>query len=132
MPNLTIGVAVILSLIGLFGYFGAKSDHPSMTALIPLFFGLALAVCGVMARRVAARKQAMHAAATIGLVGFVAAAWRGISKLSMAISDDPAIDNRPTRMVLLMALVCLIYVVLSIGSFIAARLRRARASERAS
>ncbi len=124
MPNLSLGFAALLCFIGLFGYFGSRFEQPSMLALVSLLFGFALAVCAVIARRAAARKHAMHVAAMIGLIGFFVAGWLGISNLATAISDDPATDNRPVRMVLLMALICLVYVLLCIWSFIAARLRR--------
>ena len=128
MPNITIGFGAVLCAIGLFGYFGSASENPSMTALIPFFFGVVLIVCGVLARMDRFRMHAMHAAVLVSLVGFLAAAGRGVPKLGMLVSDIPDIEKRPVRLVLLMALVCLIHVVLCVGSFIAARRRRAQSS----
>lgn len=123
MPNITIGFGVVLCAIGLFGYFRSTSDQPSVTALIPCFFGAVLILCGLLAYAEKWRKHAMHAAATVALIGFLAAAGRGIPKLGAAISDDPTLHRAP-RLVLLMALVCLIFVGICIGSFISARRRR--------
>jgi len=125
--HITIGVGVILVALGLFGYFGSASDSPSPTALIPAGFGAVLIVLGIVAHKPGVRKHAMHAAAAVGLIGFLMAGGRGIMKLGLAASDDLTI-SRPVRLTLLMSLVCLIYVGLCIGSFISARRRRTAGS----
>ena len=124
MHHTTVVVGVILCAIGLFGYFGSASDNPSPTALIPAGFGVVMIVLGIVAHRESARKHAMHAAATLALIGFLLAGGRGFMKLGLAASDDLTI-SRPVRLVILMALVCLIYLVLCVRSFIAARRRNA-------
>ena len=67
MASTTITFGIILTLLGLAGYF--LTGTSSVTALIPAIFGLLLLVLGVVARSDALRKQAMHAAATVALVG---------------------------------------------------------------
>lgn len=124
MPAITLAFGGVLVALGLWGYLGADPDKQSMTALIPAFFGIGLIVCGLLAFKWL--KHAMHAAAAIGLVGFIAAAGRGLPNLGKAISDDPEAHRAP-RMVLLMAVICLAFVITCIGSFIAARKRRAAA-----
>jgi hypothetical protein len=124
MPNTAIAFGGVLCAIGLWGYFGAEPERQSVTALIPFFFGDALILCGVLAYNAAWRKHAMHAAAAIALLGFLAAAGRGIPKLGQAISDDPTLHRAP-RLILLMALVCLVFVAICVWSFISARRRRA-------
>ncbi|HTM54909.1 MAG TPA: hypothetical protein VL175_12830 [Pirellulales bacterium] len=125
MPNVTIGFGAVLCAIGLFGYFGSASDTPSPTALIPLGFGVVLIICGLIARSPGARRHAMHAAAAVSLVGCIAAAARGVPKLGMLVSDIPVSEKRPVRLIMLMAIVCLAYVIVCVGSFVAARRRRA-------
>jgi hypothetical protein len=124
MPNLAIAFGAVLCAIGLWGYIGADPERQSVTALIPSFFGAALVLCGALAYNAAWRKHAMHAAAAVALLGFLAAAGRGVPKLGEAISDDPTLHRAP-RLILLMALVCLVFVVLAVWSFISARRRRA-------
>jgi hypothetical protein len=124
MPNITIGFGAVLCAIGLFGYFGSASENPSPTALIPLGFGVVLVICGLIARSPGARKHAMHAAAGVSLIGFIAAAARGIPKLGMLVSDIPLSEKRPVRLIMLMAIVCLAHVIVCIGSFVAARRNR--------
>jgi hypothetical protein len=46
-----------------------------------------------------------------------------VMKLGLAASDDLTI-SRPVRLTLLMSIVCLVYVILCVRSFIAARRRR--------
>ena len=67
MSSTTIVFGMLLTLLGLASYFltGASSS----TALIPAIFGVLLLVLGFLARSEAARKHAMHAAATVALVG---------------------------------------------------------------
>ena len=121
MPAITLAFGAVLVALGLWGYIGAAPDHKSVTALIPAFFGIGLIVCGLLAFKWL--KHAMHAAAMIGLVGFLAAAGRGFPSLGKAISDDPALHRAP-RLILLMAVICLAFVITCVGSFIAARKRR--------
>ena len=124
MHHVTVVVGLILSAIGLFGYFNSASGNPSPTALIPAGFGVVLIVLGIVAHRASARMHAMHAAAAVALIGLVLAGGRGYVKLGSAASDDLTI-SRPVRLVILMALVCLVYVGLCAWSFISARRRRA-------
>ena len=53
-------------MLGLAGYFGTGSKHP--TALIPTWFGLALGICGFLAisPSESRRKLFMHINVTIG------------------------------------------------------------------
>jgi hypothetical protein len=112
---------VLLILVGVIPY----ALHPvSMTALIPAFAGLLLAVLGAVALSPGARKHAMHAAVVIGLLGFLAAAGRLISGL--------ASGKTPTALgatsLGLMALLCGLFVVLCVRSFINARRERQAAA----
>lgn len=122
MPNVAIGFGLVLCAIGLFGYFGSTSENPSVTALIPFFFGDVLILCGVLAYKSAWRKHAMHAAAAVALVGLIAAATR-FPKLGELISDDPTVHRAP-RLILAMIVVCFVFVLACIWSFISARRRR--------
>jgi hypothetical protein len=82
-------------------------------------------VLGIVAHKASVRMHAMHAAAALGLIGFILAGGRGFMKIGLAASDDLTI-SRPVRLVILMALVCLIYVCMCVWSFISARRRRSQ------
>jgi len=98
----------------------AKSG-PSKTALIPSVFGLLLLICGTLGLDERMRKHAMHGAAGVALLGFLAAGGRLASKLGDIFSGN---ISRPMMFIILMAVLCLAYVLLSVRSFIAARKAR--------
>jgi tellurite resistance protein TehA-like permease len=121
----TIGFGAILSLLGVFGYFHAEPELRSLTALIPLAFGLGLIACGaVVLSKPSLRMHVMHVAVLLGLVGFLAAAGRWLSKLPVVLTDDKTVDKFPVRMVGAMAIVCLVYTCVCVASFVSARRRR--------
>jgi hypothetical protein len=62
----------------------------------------------------------MHIAAVIGLLGFVGAA-RGLTRIGAVLAGEPV--ERPAAVIAqsLMAVICLIFVVLCVRSFINAR-----------
>src|SRR5579884_2342575 len=93
MAKVTLVFAVLLAIVGLLGYYGTGSQHP--TALIPLWFGLALGLFGFLAisPNEKRRKLFMHINVTIGLVGFVGAAWRLIQSYGNARSSGVAPDK---------------------------------------
>jgi hypothetical protein len=120
MGPITIVFGLVLIAVGCNGYFNTDSANPSVTALIPAFVGAGLVLLGALALRDNLRKHAMHAAAMLGTLGFLAAAGRIIQKLVTAgkLEGSPAIHTG------LMALVCGVFVGLCVKSFIDARRRR--------
>jgi Na+(H+)/acetate symporter ActP len=129
MGRVTIGFGIFLILIGCVGFFLTyQPEKPPYTALIPAAFGLALAILGGLALKESFRKHAMHAAAMIGLVGFLGAAVMSLRKLLPALFSGEDID-RPNAVIaqLIMAATCLVFVGLCVKSFIdARRLRKQR------
>ena len=117
MPVISIICGIVLILIGVTGYaYGMSTEHASVTALIPAFFGIVIAVLGFVARgRESLRKHLMHAAVVIALLGFILPAGRLMSKFSEMTWSAAVISQAA------MAFVCLIFVVLAVRSFAAAR-----------
>lgn len=120
MPSAAIFSGVLLILIGIIGYvFSIIDGNTSLTALIPAAFGLLLLIFGAVARsKESLRMHIMHAAVLVALIGFLIPAYRIISrigeiKMSLAILSQAA-----------MSLICLVFVILSIKSFIDARRNR--------
>ena len=130
MPAVSVVFGLLLIALGVWGYWGdvlglwvllgfQPPDGKSITALIPAAVGILLAVCGLLAFKESRLKHAMHGAAMIGLLGFVAALGRilmtgkveGVSGVSLTV----------------MSLLCGVFVALCINSFIQARRRRAAA-----
>jgi hypothetical protein len=122
MGPITIITGILLIALGVGGYaFALTTDHPSPTALIPAAFGLVLLLLGLLARSEKMRMHVMHVAVLIGLVGFLIPAWRVISKAISTGIDAPSLAVVAN---VLMALICGVYVVLCIKSFIDARRSR--------
>jgi hypothetical protein len=124
MARVTYVFGVLLMLVGLVGYFATGSIHP--TALIPTWFGLALAVGGFLAVSPSEgrRKLFMHINVTIGLVGLIGAIASALHGYGHARSLGMDPDYKALAAQLTMALLLLIYVNLCVRSFIQARRSR--------
>ena len=124
MARVTFAFGILLIALGLVGYWGTGSKAP--TALIPTWFGLALAAGGLLAisRSEGRRKLFMHINVTVGLLGLigaVAAALQGYFH-ARSLGVDP--DYIALEAKLAMAGLLLIYVSLCVRSFI--QVRRSR------
>lgn len=119
MPNITIVFGALLVALGVAMYLGTGTG--SATALIPAFVGVPLLLLGVVARmKESLRKHLMHAAAAIGLLGFVGSFGR---LAASGFAGKPAAVASQS----IMAALCLVFVALCVNSFVQAR--RARASK---
>lgn len=121
MAKVTLVFAALLIALGLAGYLGTGSLHP--TALIPTWFGLALALFGFLAisPNEGRRKLFMHVNVTIGLVGFLGAAIEACRGYMNAASAGVAPDQIALASKVTMAVLMLVYVILCVRSFISAR-----------
>lgn len=121
MAKVTLVFAVLLIALGLVGFLGTGSQH--YTALIPTWFGVALGVFGLLAMSPseARRKLFMHISVTIGLVGFLGGAAEAVRGYVHSTSAGVAPDMIALASKLTMAGLLLVYVVLCVRSFIAAR-----------
>ncbi|MFY9852695.1 MAG: hypothetical protein WAK26_02305 [Terracidiphilus sp.] len=122
MARVTLFFAVLLIALGLVGFVGTGSAHP--TALIPTWFGLALGLGGLLAISPieGRRKLFMHLNVTIGLLGFLGAAIEAVRGYVHAASEGRAPDQIALASKLTMSALMLIYVLLCVRSFISARL----------
>lgn len=117
MPFTAIIFGALLILTGIVGYIhGVMNDKASLTAFIPAAFGLLIAIFGAAAQaKESLRKHLMHGAVLVGLLGFLVPAGRLASKFSELTLSAAVVSQ------LVMALLCLIFVLLCVRSFIAAR-----------
>jgi uncharacterized membrane protein len=127
MAKVTLVFAVLLVALGLAGYLGTGSIHP--TALIPMWFGLALGLFGFLAisPNPGRRKLFMHVNVTIGLLGMIGAAVEALRGYGHARAAGIEPDHLALASKLTMAGLLLTYVNLCIRSFMQAR--RARQQE---
>ena len=124
-PFYAIGAGCLLIGVGAAGW--ALSDAASpVTALIPAAAGVLLLVCGLIARGgEKALKHAMHAAAMVGLLGFLAAAGRLGMVLAAQFDDEPPpVSTLGVSSLAAMAAICAVFVGLCVKSFRDARERR--------
>ena len=150
MAKWAVIFGVGLVLLGLVGYFGADPNSmessaasipavgetsqsvakapakkgTSKTALIPAVVGLALMLCGTLGFDSKMKKHALHGAAAVGLLGFVLSLVPISMKMGSIMAGDPI--KKGTWFSIGMSILCLLYVIMSINSFIAARKSRER------
>ncbi len=120
MASTTIALGVVLIVLGLAGYF--LTGMVSVTALIPAFFGAAMALLGLAARDGRRRRHVMHFAVLVALLGFLGTV-RGLLQIGSAFDGTAA---RPAAVIAqaIMAVLTLGYLVMAIRSFTAARRSR--------
>ena len=123
MAKVTLAFAVVFIALGLAGFIGTGSVH--YTALIPAALGLLLGIFGALSLSPDAgrRKLFMHINVTLGLLGFLGTIMGLIQWFQMlggaVVKNPPATESKAA-----MAFLCLVYVILCVRSFIAARKAR--------
>ena len=125
MAPVSIGFGVVLIVLGVVSFIVTAGEHYPPTSLIPAGFGVVLLLLGVIALKERMRKHAMHLAAMVGLVGFLIPAVMALPKLP-ALLNGTAPRPAATVEQLIMAALCLLFVLLCVRSFIIARRNRAR------
>ena len=119
MPIVSIVMGALLVGLGVYGY--TASDTKSITALIPAFVGGPLVLCGLVALKESLLKHAMHAAAMLGVIGFLLAAGRLGMLAAKGTLDLTQLGGQSLAG---MAGLCALFVALCVKSFIDARKRR--------
>ena len=123
MAKVTLAFAVVFIALGLVGFIGTGSVH--YTALIPAALGLLLGIFGALSLSPDAgrRKLFMNINVTLGLLGFLGTIMGLIQWFQMlggaVVKNPPATESKAA-----MAFLCLVYVILCVRSFIAARKAR--------
>jgi hypothetical protein len=121
MVKVTLVFAVLLIALGLVGYLGTGSLHP--TSLIPAWIGIALGFGGLLAisPNESRRKLFMHINVSIGVLGFLGGFVEAVRGYLHAQALGLAPDRIALTDKLAMAVLMLLYVVLCVRSFIQAR-----------
>lgn len=115
MPRLTLIVGGLLLLVGIIGY--VATEFASMTALIPSVVGVLLLISGGIALK--NRKLGVHIALVVALLGALGMIMplMSLPELFAGESDNPG----AVISALVTVIVLVIYIVLGVRSFIAAR-----------
>jgi hypothetical protein len=122
VATITLLCGTLLIALGAVGFGLQDPEKRSYTALIPAALGVLFIITGLLARKDHLRKHAMHLAAALGLVGFLASLSRLLPK---AFSGELTL-SLATNCLLLMAIICASFVGLCVNSFIQARRARER------
>ncbi len=111
-------VGAVLIVIGIAGYVLTGAE--SVTALLPAILGLPLLGLGLWGGQESRRRTAVHIALVLALLGFLGTLVNVIELPAVLTGGEV---ERPTAVVVssITSLVCLLYVVLGVRSFIAAR-----------
>jgi hypothetical protein len=123
MAKVTVLFGVLLIILGGASY--VLTGHKFPTSLIPVAFGILLITFGSMAETPDSRRRMlfMHIAVTVGLLGFLFTVSGLFSAVELVrgklLLNHPAIEEKAAMSALL-----LIYVLLCVRSFIAARRTR--------
>ncbi len=125
MPRLALTFGGLLVILGVGGFLIGGATNEVKTALIPAGFGLLLIICGLLAMKPKLRMHAMHGAALVALLGLGGALSSAIKGLGAGKSATSlAVGSQ-----LIMTVLCMIFLVLSVRSFIAARNARKALAE---
>jgi len=122
MAKLTIVFGILLMVLAVIGFVSTGSTHP--TALIPAALGLLFILFGVMANTPDSKKRMlwMHISVTIALLAFLGTIPADVDSLRLSRGVEfphPAAVLEKAAM----SLLCLIYVLFCVRSFVNARLK---------
>jgi hypothetical protein len=124
LAKVTIVFALLLIALGLVAYIGTGSLHP--TALIPTWIGLVLGIFGALSLSPNPKRRMlfMHINVTVALLGFLGTVGEIIRGTLHANSTGIAPQAAAVESKYALAGLLLVYVILCVRSFIAARKAR--------
>jgi len=124
MPLNALVFGALLFALGPIFYFLGEPGHQSPTSFIPSLFGVFIAAFGLAARNPARLKASMHGAVGFALLG-VFGSLRGASRWPLILTGRNAELTQSQIAAgwatLLMFVLCLLFVVMCVQSFAAAR-----------
>ena len=125
MAKFTIVTALVLIILGV-AFFVATGSH-APTSLIPAYFGIVLGILGLLANTPDSKRRMifMHIAVTVGLLGVIFPGWRAASAFIASSHGTAMVGPLAVKEEFAMAVICLIFVLMCIRSFISARRARA-------
>lgn len=126
MAKLTLVFGVLLIVLG--AVFFGLTHAP--TSLIASYFGVVLAICGALSLTEDAKRRMlfMHIAVTVGLLGFLFPFFRAIGGAVKMMRGTAVAHPLAVEEQMIMAFLCLVFTVLCVRSFIAARRGRTAAA----
>lgn len=119
MPRITIGLGAILIALGAIAYIATA--FASWTALIPAILGAVILVCGLIGLR--SQKVGVHIGLVVALLGVFGTAMN-VLQLGEVVAGTA---ERPVAVIVstITFILLIVYIILGVRSFIAARRRSA-------
>ncbi len=120
MPKLSINIGIILIILGMIAY--VATEAVSITALIPAFFGVVFGGLGILAKRNdKTRKHAIHGALLLAILG-LGGSFGGLTTIIGLIFGSESPERMSAALSQsVMAVLCIIFLVAGIKSFVDAR-----------
>ncbi|TSI19659.1 cytochrome d ubiquinol oxidase subunit II [Brevibacterium aurantiacum] len=115
MPRTTIGLGIVLIVVGVIAY--VATSFASWTALIPAILGAVLLICGLIALK--NQKLGIHIALVVAILGIFGTGMN-VMQVGALIAGEA---ERPAAVItsIITFVLLIIYVVMGVRSFIAAR-----------
>ncbi len=113
------GGLIILGAVGYFGWESIGAGKQSITALIPAFVGILMGLGGVISLK--NNMAGMHIAVLFSLLGALAGLGRLIPG---SIKGSLDWSGPAPKLIAAMTLICLVFTIYAVRSFIAARKAR--------
>lgn len=119
MTKLSINTGILLVILGFASYF--LTGAASATALIPSFFGFGFIGLGLLGRKSdSLRKHTMHGALLLAILG-LGGSFGGLVNIIRAIGGTMPERLEASVAQAVMAVICIIFLIAGIRSFVAAR-----------
>ena len=115
MSKKGLNAGLALTILGVASYFAG--GMVSTTAFIPAYFGIPILLSSLLAKKPGKLMLGMHIAVTFGLLGFLATMGRLVRKFVVGEFEM----NLANVATIAMSLICLVFVIQCVKSFIAAR-----------
>lgn len=115
MPRITIGLGGVLIAIGVIAYIATA--FASWTALIPAILGAVILICGLIGNK--RPKVGVHIALVVAILGILGTAMN-VMQVGALLAGEA---ERPAAVItsVITFVLLVVYVVLGVRSFIAAR-----------
>lgn len=117
MSIISILFGVLLTVVGVFSFFGTGASHP--TALIPSALGIALILCGLIGRNQKLHHRAMQTAMLVALIGF-GGTVSSFAKFGQVVRFGTANDGAAPLAKMTTGFLCAIFLLRCLQAFLEA------------
>lgn len=124
MARVGIVFGIVLCCLSVVGLVGTSEKYP--TQFIPMMMGVPVLFCGVVALNPHRRRNAMHVAMVIALVGAVCSSVSA-SFCSLQLASGDQVNQYSYRLLMMMSVICGVFVAICLVSLIQTNRRKGAA-----